>query len=151
MSQIISHSTMIESKSVNKGRRTQDFIAKACNLHLTQTLSTLLLIRLDLARMPAKKKGHHLGAASLQLLGFTHPNLNERNPPGKVWLPTPHTVTRSLSSSTRCWFHPRVKYVKHVGINHIQDWRTVAPLGNVHVSCTRAHERFIYTNQSESL
>ena len=94
---------MIESKSVNKGRRTQDFIAKACNLHLTQTLSTLLLIRLDLARMPAKKKGHHL-EASLQLLGFTHPNLNERNPTDKMWLPTPHTVTRSLGSSTRCRF-----------------------------------------------
>jgi len=38
MSQVISHSTTGESKSAIKGRRTQDSIAKTCNLHLTQAL-----------------------------------------------------------------------------------------------------------------
>ena len=57
MSQVISHLTTGESNSVSKGRKTQNFNATTCDLHLTQALFTHSLTRLDLARMPSQGGG----------------------------------------------------------------------------------------------
>ena len=44
----------------NKEEKNSRFIAKTCNLHLTQALSTHSLTRLDLARMPSQEGGSSL-------------------------------------------------------------------------------------------
>jgi hypothetical protein len=48
---------MGKSKSVRKEEKKSRFIAKTCNLHLTQALSTHSLTRLDLARMASQGGG----------------------------------------------------------------------------------------------
>ena len=95
MSQVISHFTTGESKSMSKGRRTQYFIAKtACNLHLTQGLSTHSLTRLDFARMPYQGGGSSL--RSISPTSRVHPSKSKWMKPHKcVWPPTPHTMTIS--------------------------------------------------------
>jgi hypothetical protein len=80
MSQVISHSTTRESKSVSKGIRTQDFIAKTCNLHLTQALSTNSLTALELARMPSQGGGFSLRSI------FPTPRIHPSKP---IWM-KPH-------------------------------------------------------------
>jgi hypothetical protein len=50
-----------------KGEKNSRFIAKTCNLHLTQALSTHSLPRLDLARMPSQGGGSSLRSLPLHI------------------------------------------------------------------------------------
>jgi hypothetical protein len=49
-----------------RGEKNSRFIAKTCNLHLTQALSTNSLTRLDLARMPSQGGGSSLRSLTFQ-------------------------------------------------------------------------------------
>ena len=92
MSQVIFHSTTGESKSVSKGRRTQDLLQKHA-IFTSHKLSPHTHSQdLTLQECQAKEEAPHLGA-TLQLLRFIHPNLNECNPMDEVRPLTPHIVT----------------------------------------------------------
>ena len=91
MSQVISHSTTRESKSVRKGRRTQDLLQN----HAIFTSHKLFphTHSQDLTwQMPSQGRGSSLRRPSPHPR-FIHPNLNGWNPTDKARLPTPHTVT----------------------------------------------------------
>ena len=77
MSQVISHLTTGESNSVSKGRKTQNFNATICDLHLTQALFNLHTHSQGSTwqECQAKEEAPYLGA-SLQLLRFIHSTLN---------------------------------------------------------------------------
>ena len=65
-----------------KGKKTQDFIAKTYNLHLTQALSTHSLTRLDSARMLSQG-----GGSSLRSISSTpriHPSKSKRMKPHRL-------------------------------------------------------------------
>lgn len=89
---------MVESKSVSKWNKTQDFIAKTCNRHLTHALSTHIFSMLDLAKMSNQKKIPHL-RASFQLLRFIYPTSDGWNLKDAMWTSTPHTLTKRSPSS----------------------------------------------------
>jgi hypothetical protein len=57
------HGRIQECKGGEKNLR---FIAKTCNLHLTQALSTNSLTRFDLARMPSQGGGSSLRSLTFQ-------------------------------------------------------------------------------------
>ena len=83
MNQVISHSTTGESKSVSKGRRTQDLLQKHA-IFTSHKLSPHTHSQdLTWQECQAKEEAPHL-EASLQPQGFIHPNLNGRNPTVKV-------------------------------------------------------------------
>ena len=92
MSQVTSHATTGESQSVSKGKKLKILLQK----HASFTSHKLSLHThsqgLTWQECQPKDEAPHLGA-SLQLLGFFHPNLNGLNPTYKVWPPTPHTMT----------------------------------------------------------
>jgi hypothetical protein len=63
ISQIVCHSITGISKSVRKGGNNSRFIAKTCNLHLTQAFFTHYSQDLTWQDCQAKEEASHLGAS----------------------------------------------------------------------------------------
>ena len=114
MSQIISHFIMGESKSVSKGRRTQDLLQKHVIFTSHHLSSHTHSQALTWQERQAKEEALHLGA-SLQLLRFIHSNLNKWNPTDKVRPPTPHIVTFQSSVTIFHDVNVRMQNIPHFG------------------------------------